>query len=168
MKYKFDTYKIFVYDIIITNDQTKSNSYSYSPKLLTKLMAYYQRNRNKQVCLRLIDLCHCLLCDTYWFCITIPMKFCHNAMHFQVKERKIIEIGPHTRKFDFCGPESHLGKVQNRIWNPLEISKSKRKKILKSVQKQRNYAYIKNAKKHFYISAFCSLTGRPTEKIFTE
>ncbi len=28
--------------------------------------------------------------------------------------------------------------------------------------------HIKNAKKHFYISVFCSLTGRPTEKIFTE
>ena len=44
----------------------------------------------------------------------------------------------------------------------------KEKKLLKTVQKQRNYAYIKNAKNYFYISAFCSLTGRPIEKIFTE
>ncbi len=28
--------------------------------------------------------------------------------------------------------------------------------------------YIKNAKKDFNISAFCSLTGKPMEKIFTE
>ncbi len=43
----------------------------------------------------------------------------------------------------------------------------KEKKLLKFVQKQRNYAYIKKAKKDFCISAFCSLTGSPTEKIFT-
>ncbi len=30
---------------------------------------------------------------------------------------------------DFCGPESHLRKIQYRIWNPHTISKSKRKKI---------------------------------------
>ena len=41
---------------------------------------------------------------------------------------------------NFCGPESHLRKVQYRIWNP----KSK-KKSFKSVQKQRNYALTKDA-----------------------
>ncbi len=51
-------------------------------------------------------------------------------------------------KFDFCGPDSHLGKVQYRIWNPYQIFKSKKKKIFKSVLKQRNYALIKNAKMH--------------------
>ncbi len=29
---------------------------------------------------------------------------------------------------NFCGPESHLRKVQYRIWNPYQISKSKKKK----------------------------------------
>ena len=38
-----------------------------------------------------------------------------------------------------------LGKIQYRIWNAHQISKSK-KKILKSVQKQGNNALFKDAK----------------------
>ena len=34
---------------------------------------------------------------------------------------------------NFCGPVNHLRKVQYRIWNPHRISKSKKKKIFKSV-----------------------------------
>ena len=30
---------------------------------------------------------------------------------------------------DFCGPESHLRKVQYRIWNPHQKLKSKKKMI---------------------------------------
>ena len=37
--------------------------------------------------------------------------------NFQVKEKNI-QIGPETTKLDFCGPDSHLGKVQYRILNP--------------------------------------------------
>ncbi len=43
---------------------------------------------------------------------------------------RIIQIGPDTTKLDFCGPVSHLGKVQYRIWNPNQNSKSKKKKII--------------------------------------
>ncbi len=47
-----------------------------------------------------------------------------------LSQRKIIiQIGPETTKFDFCGPDSHLGKVQYRILNPHQISKSKKKNI---------------------------------------
>ena len=76
--------------------------------------------------------------------------------NFLVREKKIIEIGPETTKLCFnlkkerklvsCGPDFIWGKVQYRIWNPHQISKSKKKKLFKSVQKQRNYALIKNAK----------------------
>ncbi len=45
---------------------------------------------------------------------------------------------------DFCGPVSHL--KQSTILDLESISKSKKKNLLKSVQKQRNYAIIKNAK----------------------
>ncbi len=33
-------------------------------------------------------------------------------------------------KLDFYGPVSHLREVQYRIWNPHQISKSKKKKII--------------------------------------
>ena len=46
--------------------------------------------------------------------------------NFQVKGKKIIQIGPYTRKLDVCGPKSHLEKVQYRIWNPHQISKPKK------------------------------------------
>ena len=65
--------------------------------------------------------------------------------NFQVKEKNI-QIGPETTKLDFCGPGSHLGKVQYQILNPHQISKTKKRKLFKSVQKQRNYALIKNSK----------------------
>ena len=38
--------------------------------------------------------------------------------NFQIIEKKIIQIGPQTRKLDFCGLDSHLGKVQYWILNP--------------------------------------------------
>ena len=60
---------------------------------------------------------------------------------FQVKEKNI-QMGPETTKFDFCDPDSHLGKVQYRIWNPNQNSKSKEKKLFKSVQKQRNRTVV--------------------------
>ena len=41
----------------------------------------------------------------------IPIKFWS-------QRKKNIQIGPETTKLDFCGPGSHLGKVQYRIWNP--------------------------------------------------
>ena len=49
-------------------------------------------------------------------------------------------------KLDFCGPNSHLRKVQYRFLNTHQISNSGGKKIFKSVQKQQNYVIIKNAK----------------------
>ena len=48
----------------------------------------------------------------------IPIKF-------QSQRKKIIQISPETTKLEFCGPESHLGKVKYRILNPHQISKSK-------------------------------------------
>ena len=51
----------------------------------------------------------------------IPIKF-------PSQRKKIIQIGPETTKLDFCGPNSHLGKVQYRILNPHQISKPKKKK----------------------------------------
>ena len=47
-----------------------------------------------------------------------------SSSNFQVKEFFFIKIGLETWKLDFCGPDSHLGKVQYRIWNPHQISKS--------------------------------------------
>ena len=44
------------------------------------------------------------------------------------KKKKNIQIGPETTKFDFCGPDSYLGKVQYRILKPNQNSKSKREK----------------------------------------
>ena len=35
----------------------------------------------------------------------IPIEF------LSQRKKKIIQIGPETTKFDFCGPESHLRKV---------------------------------------------------------
>ena len=32
--------------------------------------------------------------------------------NLQVKEKKIIKIGPETTKLDFCGQDSHLEKIQ--------------------------------------------------------
>ncbi len=58
------------------------------------------------------------------------------------KKKKIIQIGPETTKFDFCGLKSHLGKLQHRIENPNQNSKSKKKKLFKSVQKQRNWTVV--------------------------
>ncbi len=46
---------------------------------------------------------------------------------------------------NFCGPESHMRKVQYRICNPNQIAKSKKKNI-EIGEKQRNYSLIKNAK----------------------
>ena len=46
--------------------------------------------------------------------------------NFQVKEKQFIQIGLEIRKLDFCGPDSHLEKVQYRILNPHQISKSKK------------------------------------------
>ena len=40
---------------------------------------------------------------------------------------------------NFCGPVSHLRKVQYQIWNPHRISKSKKKKKFKSVHKHGNW-----------------------------
>ncbi len=56
----------------------------------------------------------------------IPIKFLS-------QRKKFIQIGPETTKFDFCGPDSRLGKVQYRIWNPNQNSKSKKKILFKSV-----------------------------------
>ena len=39
---------------------------------------------------------------------------------------------------NFCGPKSHLRKVQYRIWNPHQIFLSKKKKIFESVHLQGN------------------------------
>ncbi len=41
----------------------------------------------------------------------------------------MIQIGPEATKLDFCGPDSHLGKVQYRTWNPNKNFKSKKKKF---------------------------------------
>ena len=38
-------------------------------------------------------------------------------IEFPSKRKKISQIGPVTTKFDFCGPNSHLGKEQYGIWN---------------------------------------------------
>ncbi len=52
-------------------------------------------------------------------------------------DKKIIQIGPQTRKLDFCGPERHLRKVQYRIWNLHQISKSKKKNYsIRSINKE--------------------------------
>ena len=32
-------------------------------------------------------------------------------IEFLIQRKKIIQIVPETTKFDFCGPDSHLGKV---------------------------------------------------------
>ena len=41
--------------------------------------------------------------------------------NFKVKEKKNIQIGPETAKLEFCGPDSHLMKVQYRIWNLIKF-----------------------------------------------
>ena len=48
-------------------------------------------------------------------------------IEFPNQRKKFIQIGPETTKFDFCGQDSHLGKVQYRILNPNQNSKSKKK-----------------------------------------
>ena len=59
-------------------------------------------------------------------------------IEFPSQRKKIIQIGPETTKLDFCGQDSHFGKVQYRKLNPNQNSKSKKKK---------KYALInKNAK----------------------
>ena len=57
-----------------------------------------------------------------------PLRKVHleSSSNFPVQEF-FIQISPYTRKLDFCGPESHLGKVQYRTWNPHLISKLKKK-----------------------------------------
>ncbi len=65
-----------------------------------------------------------------------------STSNFQVKEEKNIQLGPETTKLVFCGQDSHLGKVQYRILNPNQNSKSKKNKIFKSVQKQRNWSFV--------------------------
>ncbi len=50
------------------------------------------------------------------------------SIKIQSQRKKNIQIGPETTKLDFCGPDSHLGKVQYRNLNPHQISKSKKKK----------------------------------------
>ena len=49
-------------------------------------------------------------------------------MKIPSQRKKIIQIGPETTKLDCCGQDSHLGKVQYRILNPNQNSKSKKKK----------------------------------------
>ncbi len=49
-----------------------------------------------------------------------------SPLNCQVKEKKFIQIGPETTKLDCYGQDSHLGKVQYRILNPHQISKSKK------------------------------------------
>ena len=58
----------------------------------------------------------------YDFGFGIPIKF-------PSQRKKNIKIGLEPWKLDFCGPDSHLGKVQYRILNPHQISKSKKKII---------------------------------------
>ncbi len=35
-----------------------------------------------------------------------------NCYNIKIHEKKNIQIGPETTKLDFCGQDSHLGKVQ--------------------------------------------------------
>ena len=60
-----------------------------------------------------------------WFTESLELNF--NIGFVIPIKKKFIQIGPETTKFDFCGPDSHLGKVQYRIWNPNQNSKSKKK-----------------------------------------
>ncbi len=73
-------------------------------------------------------------------------------------KKKNIPIGPEITKLDFCGPDSHFGKVQYRILNLHQILSFRRKKLFKSVQKQRNYALSKNAKIVMFKWTFVVLT----------
>ena len=54
------------------------------------------------------------------------MSDLESPSNFQVKENKYSNRSINM-EMDFCGPDSHLGKVQYRIWNPNQISKSKKK-----------------------------------------
>ena len=54
-------------------------------------------------------------------------------------------INKEIRKLDFCGPECHL-RESTIFGIPIKFPTQRKKKILKSVQKQRNYALIKNAR----------------------
>ena len=68
--------------------------------------------------------------------------FCDKSpSNFQVKGKNYSNRSI-NRKLDFCGSDSHLGKVQYRILNPHQISKSKKKKLFKSVEKQRNWTFV--------------------------
>ena len=53
----------------------------------------------------------------------IPIEFPNQ------KEKKNYSNHSIQKEMDFCGPESHLRKVQYQIWNPHQISKSKKKNI---------------------------------------
>ena len=64
-----------------------------------------------------LDLCGQVYHLQYWF---------WNPHQISKSKKKNIQIGPETRKLDFCDPDSHLGKEQYQIWNTHQISKSKR------------------------------------------
>ena len=63
--------------------------------------------------------------------------------NFQVKEKKYLNWS-RNNEIGLLWSRQSFGEYQ--IWNPHQISKSRKKKIFKSVQKQRNYALIKNPK----------------------
>ena len=74
--------------------------------------------------------------------------------NFQVKEEKIVK-SVHKQEIGLVwSSESFEVKYNIGFGIPSEFP-SQRKILLKSVQKQRNYAYIKNAKNYFY--HFCLL-----------
>ena len=52
----------------------------------------------------------------------------------------------------FCGLVSHLREITISDLESPSKFQFEEKKIFKSVQKQQNYAYIKNAKKYFCLS----------------
>ncbi len=91
---------------------------------------------------------------------------------YNIGFRITLEFPSQRKKY----PNRSINKEIGHLWSESDLRESTisdlespsnfqvKKNLLKSVQKQRNYAYIENAKKDFYISAFCSLNGKPTEK----
>ena len=97
----------------ISNLESQSK---FQVKERKKLFKSVQKQRNWTVVVRTV------IWGKYNIGFWIPIKFSSQ------RRRKNIQIGPKTTKLDICGPDSHLGKVQYRILNPYQISKSKKKK----------------------------------------
>ena len=80
--------------------------------------------------------------------VYIPKSTIWIQIKFPSKRKKIFKSvhKKEIRKLEFCGPESHLRDNTISDFESPSNFQVKEKKLFKSVQKQRNYALIKNAK----------------------